>query len=103
MTSNWRCAFTAGSNEDSWLINDSDRAATHQFLNPGNKTAIWTDIISFRFHHHHEVAGTFHVKQHLGLAFTLVTNGMQGVDRGLAGGIERHADADRAREFGGGC
>ena len=86
-----------------WLQRSSiyhpDRATTHQFLNPGNKTAVWTNIISFRFHHHHEVAGTFHVKQHLGLAFTLIANGMQRVDSGFRGGIQRHADAYRTRQF----
>src|SRR5712671_6690159 len=99
MTSNWRCAFTAGSNAHSWLIDNPDRAAPDQLFHARNKTAVWTNIISVRFHHYHEVACTFHVKQHFGLAFALMANCMQSIDRGLSGGVQRHADADGARQL----
>src|ERR1051326_6923388 len=118
MTSNCLCAFTAGSkiapgkasgrdvacyaSTNGWQfsIYDSDAAPPAQLFNARNKTAVWTDIISVGLHHHHEVAGPLYVEQHLGLASSLMTDGVQRVHSGLRGRFQRHTDADGARQLG---
>src|SRR5580765_614995 len=100
MTSNWRCAFTAGSNDGSWLIYDLNRVTPAQFFHARNKTTVRTDIISICFQQNHEVAGTLHGKHHFGLAFAFMADGVQRVHGGLSRGIQGHADADGARQFG---
>ena len=54
-----------------FLVNHSHGTAATKLLDPGDKTAVWQDIIAFRLHYNHEIALAFHVEQHLGLAFTL--------------------------------
>ena len=45
-----------------FLVNHSHGATATQLLDPGDKTAVWQDIIAFRLHYHHEIAFAFHIK-----------------------------------------
>src|ERR1041384_2688394 len=62
-----------------FLVNHSHGTAATQLLNPGDKTAVWQDIIAFRLHYHHEIARPFHIEQYLGLPFTLGKQGVKAV------------------------
>src|ERR1043166_264478 len=82
-------------------INNLDRPAAAQFFHSGDKAAVCTYIISagFHFHHHHKIARAIYGKQHLGFAFALVADRMQGVYRSFRRAIQRDANAYGARQF----
>src|SRR6266851_3950534 len=84
------------------LINYSDRTAPAEFFHASNEVAVWKHIIARRLHHHHEIAFPFHVKQHLGLAFSLREKEMQVVHGSFRGLFQWNANAQRAgkRDFG---
>ena len=69
--------------------NDADTAAPAELFDAGDEISVRKDIIAFRFHHHHEIALAFHVKQHFGLAFALEEEGVQIIDGRFAGGLKR--------------
>ena len=74
-----------------FLVNHSHSAAATQLLDPGDKTAVWQDIIAFRLHYHHEIAFTFHIKQYLGFPRTFGKKGVQGIDGGILCGLDGDA------------
>jgi hypothetical protein len=53
------------------LIDHSDRASPAELFHPVNEHTIWQDIIAFRFHHHHEIALSFHIEKHPCVSFAL--------------------------------
>src|SRR5712691_12102059 len=74
-------------------------APSAELLYSCNEITIRQHIIAFRFHHHHQISGTFHVEQYPGFAFSLAEKRVQIVHRGLARGFERHANPNCAGQW----
>ena len=78
-------------------IDDAHAAAPAQFLNANHKIAVRHHIIAFGLHDDHEIAITFEVKKHFGLALVLVEKSVQGINRAIFGAAKRDANANRFR------
>src|ERR1017187_3355085 len=76
----------------------SHTAASAYLFDAGDEVAIRQNIIALRFHHHHEIPGTFHVKQYSCLAFALLEKRVEIVHGRLSRGFEGDANAKRARQ-----
>ena len=64
----------AGCHGKQTSIDNADRTASAEFLNPGDEISVWLDIIAFRLHHHHEIALAFHIKQYSSFALAFDRN-----------------------------
>src|SRR5256885_12325947 len=72
---------------------------TEQLFHPGDERTVWTNIISGRLHHHHEVTRTVNAEHELGFAFSVLANSVECVYGRRSCSVQRNADADGAGQL----